>query len=111
LEALSQPSPLPHIECDAAGNVIVCNPAAERVFGLRSEELAGRPLASVLAVPQSELRALTEGGTTESMEAQAQGPGGMRTPCIATITALPASQTGRRATFVVVLTGIPVAVA
>ena len=111
LEALFDRSPLPHIECDAAGSVITCNPAAERVFGLRSSELAGRPLASVLAVPQSELRALTDGGTTETLEAQAQGPAGMRTPCSATITSLPALAPGRRPTFVVVLTGIPVAVA
>jgi PAS domain-containing protein len=111
LEALFERSPLPHIECDAAGNVIVCNPAAERVFGLRSDELAGRPLASVLAVPQSELRALADGGATETLEAQAHGPAGMRTPCNATITSLPALAPGRRPTFVVVLTGIPVAVA
>ena len=111
LESLFERSPLPHIECDAAGIVIVCNPAAERVFGLRTDELAGRPLASVLAVPQSEMRLAAHGGANETLEAQAQGPAGMRTPCTATITSLPASAPGRRPTFVVVLIGIPVAVA
>jgi PAS domain-containing protein len=111
LESLFERSPLPHVECDAAGNVITCNAAAERVFGLRADELAGKPLGSVLAVPQSELRALRGEPSNEILEAQAHGPAGIRTPCTATITSLPATAPDRRATFVVVLTGIPVAVA
>jgi PAS domain S-box-containing protein len=109
LEALFERSPLPHIECDAAGNVLACNPAAERVFGLRQDELAGRALASVLAVPGSQLKALGAAPHAEVVEAEAHGPAGIRVPCTASFTPLPAAE-GRRPGFGVVLTGIPVAV-
>jgi PAS domain-containing protein len=46
LEALFEGSALPHIECDVAGNVVLCNPAAERFFGLRHDQVAGRSLTA-----------------------------------------------------------------
>src|SRR5438132_276503 len=110
LEALFERSPLPHIECDAAGNILRCNPAAERVFGLREDELAGRALASVLAFPRTGSPGAGAPDQGEVFDAGAQGPGGIRMPCTASITPLPASE-GRRPGFAVVLIGLPVAVA
>jgi len=110
LEALFERSPLPHIECDAAGSIMRCNPAAERVFGLREDELAGRALSSVLAIPHSGPPAAGIAAHAEVFEAEAQGPGGIRMPCTASITPLPAAE-GRRPGFAVVLIGLPVAVA
>jgi len=106
LEALFERSPLPQIECDAAGNVLVCNPAAERLFGLRSDELAGHPLASVLAVAAPPSNGSSNGSHSEILGAEAHGPAGMRVPCTASITPLPATE-GRHPGFAVVLTGIP----
>src|SRR5258708_2888624 len=56
LEALFERSPLPQLECDAAGRIIMGNPTAERLFGLRHEELAGRSLATLIAIPGTELK-------------------------------------------------------
>jgi PAS domain S-box-containing protein len=106
LGALFERSPLPHIECDAAGNVITCNAAAERLFGVRGDDLAGRPLASVLSV------SLVAGQFTEAelVEAEARGRDGARTRCTASITPLPGDE-GRRPGFGVVLTGLKAPVA
>ena len=110
LEALFERSPLPQLECDSTGNVIMGNPAAERLFGLRHEELAGRPLGSLLAIPGTQLKSLTSTRDAEVLGAEALGREGMRLPCTASFTPLPAAQ-GGHAGFAVVLTGIPVAVA
>ena len=110
LEALVERSPLPQVECDASGNVLMCNPAAERVFGIRYEQMAGRPLSTFLAIPAAELDALLTEPHAETMEAEAHGRGGHRVPCTASFTPFPAIA-GRRPGFGVVLTGIPVAVA
>ena len=110
LEALFELSPLPQIECEANGNVIMCNPAAERLFGLRYEQMAGRALSTMLAIPEAELKALLADPRAETLEAEAHGRGGHRVPCTATFTPFPASA-GRRPGFGVVLTGLPVAVA
>ena len=37
------------LECDASGNVVSCNPAAERLLGEREAEMQGRPLAQHIA--------------------------------------------------------------
>ena len=43
LRALVQASPLAIITLDPPGNVQLWNPAAERLFGWREEEVLGRP--------------------------------------------------------------------
>ena len=48
LEAFFRYSPLPQLECDGVGHIVHCNPAAERVFGMRHGEVVGWPLASFL---------------------------------------------------------------
>ncbi len=110
LEALFERPPLPQLECDSAGNIIMGNPAAERLFGLRHQDLAGRPLASLLAIPGTQLKALTSTRDAEILGAEALGREGLRVPCTASFTPLPAAE-GGRAGFAVILTGIPVAVA
>jgi PAS domain S-box-containing protein len=106
LAALFDRSPLPHIECDSAGNVIACNAAAQRLFGVRGEELTGRPLASVLSVSLS-TDPLAE---AELVDAEARAADGSRTRCTASITPLPGAE-GRRPGFGVVLTGLKASVA
>ena len=110
LEALFERSPLPQIECDAAGNIMMCNPAAERFFGVRGEEMAGRPLAAFVAIPAAELEALASSSRAEILEAEAQVRNGVRVPCAATFTPLPQTE-GRRPGFGVILTGITAPVA
>ena len=110
LEALFERSPLPQLECDAAGTIIMGNPAAERLFGLRHEELAGRSLATLIAIPGTELKSLTSTREAEILGAEALGREGLHVPCTASFTPLPASEGGRPG-FAVVLTGISVAVA
>ena len=105
LEALFENSPLPQIECDATGQVLTCNPAAERFFGLRREQLAGRALGSLIAFPGGDPAAP---GQAQTVEAHARGGAG-RVACMANITPYPALGT-RRPGFGVVLTGIPVEV-
>jgi hypothetical protein len=86
------------------------NPAAERLFGLRHQELAGRSLASLLAIPGTQLGSLTSTRDAEVLGAEALGREGLRVPCTASFTPLPAAE-GARPGFAVILTGIPVAVA
>jgi PAS domain S-box-containing protein len=105
LEAIFEHSPLPRIECDSRGDVIMCNPAAERLFGMRHTQLAGRPLSSLLALTEAELRALAEHPRVETIDAEAHAHGGHRVNCTASITPFPAVS-GRRAGFDVVLSGI-----
>jgi PAS domain S-box-containing protein len=105
LEAIFEHSPLPRIECDASGNVLMCNPAAERLFGLRHTQLAGRPLSSLLALTDAELRALAEHPRAETIDAEAHAHSGHRVNCTASITPFPAVA-GRRPGFDVVLSGL-----
>ncbi len=110
LEALFERSALPQIECDAAGNVIVCNPAAEKLFGLRHDEVAGRSLTTLLAVPESDVKSLAFAPHAEIFEVEARARDGVRVPCRASFTPLPQVE-GRPPGFGVVLTGIPVIIA
>lgn len=105
LEAIFEHSPLPRIECDASGNVLMCNPAAERLFGMRHAQLAGRPLSSLLALTEAEVQALAEHPRAETIDAEAHAHGGHRVNCTASITPFPAIA-GRRPGFDVVLSGI-----
>jgi PAS domain S-box-containing protein len=110
LEALFDRSPLPQIECDSAGNVITCNPAAERLFGLPHDELVGRPLSMLLAIPGSEVQALAFAPRAETFAVEARARQGLRLTCSASFTPLPETD-GRRPGFGVVLSGIPLTVA
>ena len=110
LEALFERSALPQIECDAAGNVIVCNPAAEKLFGLRHDEVAGRSLTSLLAISESDVKSLAFAPHAEIFEIEARARDGVRIPCRASFTPLPPVD-GRHPGFGVVLTGIPVIIA
>jgi PAS domain S-box-containing protein len=110
LEALFDRSPLPQIECDSAGNVITCNPAAERLFGLPHDELVGRALSMLLAIPGPEVKELAFATRAETFAVEARARQGMRLQCSASFTPLPASD-GRRPGFGVILTGIPLTVA
>jgi len=110
LEALFERSALPQIECDSAGNVIVCNPAAEKLFGLRHDEVSGRSLTTLLAVSESDVKSLAFAPHAEIFEVEARARDGVRVPCRASFTPLPAVD-GRHPGFGVVLTGIPVIIA
>jgi len=109
LEALFERSALPQIECDAAGNVIVCNPAAEKLFGLRHDEIAGRSLTTLLAISESDVKSLAFAPHAEIFEVDARARDGVRVPCRASFTPLPEME-GRHPGFGVVLTGIPVVI-
>jgi PAS domain S-box-containing protein len=110
LQVLFERSPLPQIECDSAGIVITCNPAAERFFGHSHGELAGRLLATLLAIPGSEIKQLASAPHAETFGVEARARDGMRIPCSASFIPLPERE-GRRPGFGVVLTGIPVTIA
>lgn len=110
LESLFERSPLPQIECDAAGNVMTCNPAAERLFGVPHDEMVGRPLTMLLAIPAPEVKELAYASRGETFDVEARARQGLRVPCSASFTPLPEVD-GRRPGFGVTLTGIPVTVA
>jgi PAS domain S-box-containing protein len=110
LEALFERSPLPQIECDSAGNVITCNPAAERLFGLGHDELVGRPLSMLLAIPGPEVQTLAYATRAETFAVEARARQGLKLQCSASFTPLPEID-GRRPGFGVVLSGIPLTVA
>ena len=110
LEALFDRSPLPQIECDSNGNVVTCNPAAERLFGLPHDELVGRALSMLLAIPGPEVKELAFATRAETFAVEARARQGMRLQCSASFTPLPATE-GRRPGFGVILTGIPLTVA
>jgi PAS domain S-box-containing protein len=109
LEALFERSPLPHFECDAAGNVLIGNPAAERLFGLRHDQMAGRPLTTFLKIPPEEVGTLAGAPHSEMFQVEVHARDGVSVACTASFTPLPETE-GRRAGFGVVLTGIPVVV-
>jgi PAS domain S-box-containing protein len=88
LEALFERSALPNFECDAAGYVVVSNPAAQRLFGLRPDQIAGRSLATFLAIPDFEVKSLAAAPESETFDVEAL-PSDARIPCRATFTPLP----------------------
>ncbi len=86
------------------------NPAAEKLFGMRPEEAAGRSLTTLLAVSESDVRSLAYAPHAEIFEVEARARDGVRVPCRASFTPLPEIE-GRHPGFGVVLTGIPVIIA
>ena len=109
LEALSERSPPPQIECDAQGIVLTCNPAAERLFGLPHDELVGRPLSMLLAIPGPEVQSLAYATRAETFAVEARARQGLKLQCSASFTPLPGSD-DRRPGFGVTLSGIPLTV-
>lgn len=105
-EALFERSALPQIECDAEGRVLACNPAAEKLFGVRHQEIAHRPLTTLLDITDVELREMTHKAHAEIFVVKARAGAGQRVPCRASFTPLPEIE-GRLPGFGVVLTGIP----
>lgn len=102
LEALFERSPLPQLECDAAGTIVVANPAAERLFGMPAGSMAGQPIA--VFVSQISPAAAAE-ATPHSMAVKALLPRGGGLPCTASVTpwVLPGGPRG----FAVTLSGLP----
>ena len=109
LETLFEHSPLPQLECDATGQIITGNLAAERLFGMSHEQLVGRPFASLLAGPYAESKALAGRTDAVSVEIEIAGRLGERIVCTASYTPLP-ERPGRRAGFGVILSGVVVPV-
>lgn len=106
LEALFENSPLPQIECDGAGNIVACNVAAERLFGMRHAEIAGRPFATFLDT-SAHAHAFTGGATASNIRVEVRGRDGAIHSCIASVTPLPAPE-GIKPGFAVTLAGLQV---
>jgi PAS domain S-box-containing protein len=72
LRALIEGSPLVIISLDADGNVRLWNPAAERLFGWKAEEVIGKPYPLVTEENRSEFNVLfthiLRGGTLNNVE-------------------------------------------
>lgn len=110
LEALFERSALPQIECDASGKILLCNPAAERLFASRLDQMTGRSLTAYLRIQPEEIRALACAPHSEMFQVEAHAREGLDVTCTASFTPLPAAE-GRFPGFGVVLTGIPVTIA
>jgi PAS domain-containing protein len=92
-------SPLPMLECDAAANVVSCNPAAERLLGERERELQGRPLAThVASAGRSKFDGLPQGffpaGDAATQEVDILAHGVRVGRCVASFTRFPAPEGG-----------------
>lgn len=107
LETLFENSPLPQIECDAAGNIITCNQAAERLFGTRHEAMVGQPFASLLAGSYAAGKAAAGAREATNVEVEVRVRGGATVVCTASFTPLPAPE-GMRPGFAVILSGLAV---
>ena len=107
LETLFENSPLPQLECDSGGQVITVNGAAERLFGLKHEELAGRAFASLLSGPYAASKAFAGAKEAMNVELEIVGPSGETVPCTASFTPLTARE-GRTPGFGVILSGCAV---
>ena len=107
LETLFENSPLPHLECDATGRIVTCNPAAERLLGRRHEDLAGTSFATLIAGSFSEYRAFTGAPRAASLDLELRVRRGEVVPCTASFAPLPERE-GRPAGFGVILSGVTV---
>ncbi len=105
LETLFENSPLPQIECDAHGDVVTCNLAAERHFGLRHEAMVGKAFTSLLAGPYAAGKAFAGAHGPINVEVEVRTRDGGSTPCTASFTPLP-SAAGLRPGFAVILCGL-----
>jgi PAS domain S-box-containing protein len=107
LETLFENSPLPQIECDASGNIVTCNLAAERLLGIRHEALVGTSFVSLLAGSYAEGKAAAGAHEAMNVEVEVRVRGGHTVACTASFTPLPAPE-GMRAGFAVILSGLAV---
>jgi PAS domain S-box-containing protein len=107
LETLFENSPLPQLECDADGNVITCNLAAERLFGMRHEALVGKPFVSLLSGPYAAGKAFAGAHNAMNVEMEVRAHNGEVLACTASFTPLPAGES-RRPGFAVILCGLTV---
>ena len=107
LETLFENSPLPQLECDALGKVITLNLAAERLFGRKHEEIAGKPFASLLTGPYAATKAFAGAQEAISIEIEVTGADGAGIPCTASFTPI-GPREGRQPGFGVILSGVPV---
>ena len=90
-------SPLPMMECDAAGKVISCNPAAERLLGEREREMQGRPLSEHLVStghtkPEGGAMGFFASGDASTHEVDIIAHGVRIGRCLATFTRFPAHE-------------------
>jgi PAS domain S-box-containing protein len=106
LSALFERSPLPQLECDANGNVVASNSAAQRLFGRSRSELAGVPLASLMSSSAQHDADLLNVATPRTVDVDVSAVDGSRIACTASLTPLPAAP-GKRAGFGIVVAGIP----
>jgi PAS domain S-box-containing protein len=104
LETLFENSPLAQLECDGAGRIVTVNAAAERLFGLPHEELAGRAFASLLRGAYAESKAFAGAAEAASVEIEIAAAGGETVLCTASFTPLPA-RSARPPGFGVILSG------
>ena len=105
LETLFENSPLPQLECDAAGYIITCNRATERLLGLRYEDIVGRSLASFLAGPYAAGKALAGAREPLNVEIEVIDRNAMPHLCTASFTPLPAHD-GIKPGFALILSGV-----
>jgi PAS domain S-box-containing protein len=105
LETLFENSPLPQLECDAAGYIITCNRATERVLGLRYEDIVGRPFGSFLAGPYAAVKALAGVREPVNVVVEVLDRQGVGHPWTASFTPLPGHD-GIKPGFALILSGV-----
>ena len=110
LLALFERSPLAQLECDANGNVLTSNAAAQRLFGRSRSELSGAPIASLMTGSAHHDAGLVNVSSPRTVDVEVIAAGGSRVPCTASLTPLPAAP-GQRAGFGVVVAGVTVPLA
>jgi PAS domain S-box-containing protein len=110
LMALFERSPLPQLECDANGTVIASNAAAQRLFGRSRAELAGTPLASLMAGARGHDAGLLHVASPRSVDVEMKTADGGSIAATVSLTPLPAAP-GYRGGFGLTVTGVPVPLA
>ncbi len=110
LAALFAASPLPQLECDASGRIVASNAAAERVLGRSGKDLAGQPLAGVVAARGARPASFPHVRRAGALDVEVRGAGGSVLFCEAALTPLP-GPAGAPGGFAVALVGLGVPVA
>jgi PAS domain S-box-containing protein len=98
LETLIASAPVAIVALDSTDSVCTWNPAAERVFGWKAEEVLGRPLPNVPPFRSEEHRLLKEvllqGGSFASIETQRQRKDGALVDVSLSASAMPLQDRG-----------------
>ena len=105
LEALFERSPLPQVECDASGHVVVANSAAARLFGVPREVMVGQPISVFIAHISP---AAASEASPHNLPVEAILPRGASVECTASVT--PWAAPGGARGFGIVLSGVPATV-